>query len=181
MQPRLFLMRRRPTIELAGSAVLRGASRAVRHAELPSLSPLLRDMEEYLVSTRSRGIASPQLGVPLRLFMISSQCDGRAPDGRTLAVLNPRVVRSSRSAVSEWEGCLSVPDYAAMVSRPRSVDVEYETLAGATVRRVLTGDYARVFQHELDHLDGILFTQRADLATLTHTSVLQGLGGEAIR
>ena len=89
LQPRLFLMRRRPTIELAGGAVLRGASRAVRHAELPSLSPLLRDMEEYLVSTRSRGIASPQLGVPLRLFMISSQCDGRAPDGRTLAVLNP--------------------------------------------------------------------------------------------
>ena len=91
------------------------------------------------------------------------------------ALVNPRVVDASSEHVWEWESCLSVPGYAALVLRPRTVDVEFETLpfdgsASSKLRRTLTGESARVFQHEADHLDGILFTDIAARGSLIHES-----------
>ena len=104
-----------------------------------------------------------------------------AQDRRTLgragaaALVNPRVVDASSEHVWEWESCLSVPGYAALVLRPRTVDVEFETLpfdgsASSKLRRTLTGESARVFQHEADHLDGVLFTDIAARGSLIHES-----------
>ena len=69
-----------------------------------------------------------------------------------------------------------MPDYAALVSRPSRISVSYETLEGEHVReQILTGNRARVFQHEVDHLDGVLFTSRMILMSMTHTSLLDNV------
>lgn len=143
-----------PAIRFAGSRVLREVARPVAQpADTATLGPLIENLRRCLVAHKARGISAPQLGVSLRLFLIAEKPG-------PLVVLNPVVLCSSAEHMLEWETCLSVPDYAALVRRPSVVDVEFETLAGARERRALAGDSARVFQHELDHLDGILYTER---------------------
>ena len=92
-------------------------------------------------------------------------------------VVNPRVHRWSRSRSIGWEACLSVPDYAALVVRPKRIDVEYITCNDEaelmeSMSGVLSGSMARVFLHELDHLDGVLYTERMIPSSFTHTSLL---------
>lgn len=157
------------SVQLAGASVLRAVARAVTPADAGALAPLLGAMKRYMPpASQHQGISAPQLGVSLRLFMFVAERSS-AP----LVALNPRVLRRSRAEVLDWEGCLSVPDYAALVSRPQQIDVEFETPAGDVERCVLSGDRARVFQHELDHLDGILFTERCVLSTFAHASTLR--------
>ena len=153
-------------VRLAGPS-LAAVSRAVRPRDVPPA--LLEQMTRTLADTAGQGLAAPQLGHAIRLFMVSA----RKPGGGPIVVLNPRVKRASRAREWDWEACLSVPGYGALVSRPRMVDVEYETLRGAIVSKVLSGDSARVFQHELDHLDGILYTERADMRSFIHESVME--------
>ena len=133
-----------------------------------TLAPLLREMARSLTTTNGMGLSAPQLGESLRLCMLAAGTSSHLP----LTMLNPRLVRTSRDTSVGWETCLSVPDYAALVTRPRRVEAEYETLDGERVTRRLSGDAARVFQHELDHLDGILFTSRMHPGSFVHVSTL---------
>ena len=139
------------------------------------LGPLLGRMRRSLTEGRARAISAPQLGASLRVFLIAASTPNRPP----LAVLNPRLLRAARARTVEWEACLSVPDHYALVRRPRSVEVVFETLGGDSMRRVLTGDVARVFQHELDHLDGILYTDRMFAPSFAHESTLRSKGRRA--
>ena len=170
---------KRAGIHVAGSPVLRTASRAVRRGELRGLAPLISQMASVLRDTKGQGIAAPQLGEPVRIFALSrssssSSSEEDAQDHRwPLMVVNPQIIRQSRKACADWESCLSVPEYAALVTRPEKVDVEYLNLEGQTVRGVLSGDNARAFQHELDHLDGVLYTARCIASTITHLSELR--------
>ena len=139
---------------LAGHPVLRRVATPVRgvaaRADLPRLDAALRSAlgEHY-------GVAAPQLGTSARVFLLRAHAD----DEPWIAI-NPSIQRRSREMVAGWETCLSVPGYAASVERPAAVDVRYERLDGTAVERRLRGFEARVFQHELDHLDGILFTDK---------------------
>jgi peptide deformylase len=89
-----------------------------------------------------------------------------------LVVLNPRVLRTSRAYGVDWEACLSVPGHGALVERPQSVEVAFDTLSGTTVECVLRGDRARAFQHECDHLDGVLYTSRMFVSSYAPLSQL---------
>ena len=139
---------------LAGHPVLRRVATPVRgvaaRADLPRLDATLRSAlgEHY-------GVAAPQLGTSARVFLLRAHAD----DEPWIAI-NPSIQRRSREMVAGWETCLSVPGYAASVERPAAVDVRYERLDGTAVERRLRGFEARAFQHELDHLDGILFTDK---------------------
>jgi peptide deformylase len=154
------------SLQRAGAAALRAAARPVRHDD--TLAPLLAAMEKLVLKEKAQGLSAPQMGAKLRLFMLAR--DGE-DDG--LVVLNPRILRRSRACHVDWEACLSVPEYAALVSRARRVAVEFETLDGETMTQTLTGNRARVFQHEIDHLDGVLYTSRMIPGSFTHTSVLR--------
>ena len=79
-------------------------------------------------------------------------------------MINPRILDRSTELVSGWEGCLSVPGTRGWVPRHETISVEYFTKHGDRIQQELTGFVARIFQHELDHLDGILFPDRV-LAT----------------
>ena len=155
-------------LHLDGASVLRQVCEPVRRSQLASVSPLLGEMTRMLTLHKGQGLAAPQLGVSLRLFMLAPE----RRNGRPLVVLNPRVLRTSRAYGVDWEACLSVPGHGALVERPQSVDVAFDTLSGTTVECVLRGDRARAFQHECDHLDGVLYTSRMFVSSYAPLSQL---------
>ena len=135
-------------LQLAGSCALSAVSRRLQPDEIPKLGPLLKAMKTRLKYECGQGISVPQLGENVQLFMLSPSKAG----ARHTVVINPRIRRSSVAKAVDWEACLSVPGYGALVARPRSVEVDFKTLTGERISRTLTGQRARCFQHELVRL-----------------------------
>lgn len=104
------------------------------------------------------GLAAPQIGVSERLIVI-------APEGRPSILFNPEIIRSEGTVVGE-EGCLSIPGLYGDVERAELVEIRALTRKGDEITWELDGLAARVAQHEIDHLDGVLFTDKVDPATL---------------
>jgi peptide deformylase len=125
----------------------------------PNVLKLLDNLAETMYSAGGVGLAAPQIGVPKRVFV--------ADIGDQLyELINPVFLRLSEEAASENEGCLSVPEKYGLVTRPLSVVLEGQNRLGETVTIATEGYLARVFQHESDHLNGILFTDIADAVYL---------------
>ena len=158
------MMRHRLLTAPRDLASLSRRARRVEPDDIDGIGPLLQEMRKCLLATRGEGVAAPQLGESLRLFMMPA----RRQDG-VYVVVNPTILQSSRAVTTDWEGCLSVPGYAGLVARPRSISVAYETLQGVRKEKHLTGFTARCFQHELDHLDGLLYTRRVKGGSLHET------------
>ena len=121
------------------------------------LQRLIDDMIETMYAAPGVGLAAPQVGVPRRLF-VSDTSSGRS-GGDLLVLINPEIIEQEGTQ-REDEGCLSLPGFTAPVTRPARVVVTGFDREGTAVRVEGTGLQARVFQHELDHLDGTLFLNR---------------------
>jgi len=109
------------------------------------------------------GLAAPQIGVSLRVFVMQSRKGPRypnAPEIPPITVINPEVISREETLLRGIEGCGSIPGFRGLVSRPASIQARWLDLEGARVEMELTDLAARVFLHELDHLDGILFLDR---------------------
>lgn len=109
------------------------------------------------------GIAAPQVGQSLRLFIVASRPNTRYPQAPLMeptAMINPQILAHSDNFVKDWEGCLSVPGWRALVPRYQAIEVTYCDRWGKRQHRQLTDFVARIFQHELDHLNGIIFPDR---------------------
>ena len=120
---------------------------------------LIKDMTDTMYCAPGIGLAATQVGVGSRLVVIDSSLGKRrAP----LVMINPRII-SAEGTTFEEEGCLSFPDTYGQVKRAKRVEVEFIDLDGKERRVVGENLLARVFQHELDHLDGILFIERMSL------------------
>eukprot|EP00967_Tisochrysis_lutea_P079597 scaffold108998_cov36-Tisochrysis_lutea.AAC.1 len=156
-----------PRILLAGHPILRRvARRVVRTGDRARFRELYHELTSALGN--DQGLAAPQLGHSIRAFVVAPADKSSQP----WMAVNPEIMKRSRASATDWEACLSLPGYAAVVERSCDVDVCYYDLDGRRIHRRLSGQEARVFQHELDHLDGILYTDRADLRTLTHEAYL---------
>jgi peptide deformylase len=135
-------------LHLLGSPVLRQ-----RSDEVPDVTDDVRqfiaDLFETMDAAHGVGLAANQVGVDRRVAVVDA-------DGTRIALVNPRVVESTGRATQE-EGCLSIPDIFADVTRPAAVTLEALDAEGAPYRLEATGLLARAIQHEIDHLDGILF------------------------
>jgi peptide deformylase len=118
---------------------------------------LIGDMIETMYAAPGIGLAAPQVGIPLRIFVIDLSV-GREPDG-LMVMINPSFVERDGMQLEE-EGCLSVPTFNATVVRPERVVVKGLDRMGTECQREGTGLLARAFQHEMDHLDGMLFVDR---------------------
>lgn len=118
------------------------------------LVALIQDMFETMYHATGRGLAAPQVGVLKRLFVMDSTW--KIGDRSPIACINPRIVERSEDIGSIKEGCLSIPGILVAVERPNWIVLEWTDREGATQRQKLAGDTARVAQHELDHLDGII-------------------------
>jgi peptide deformylase len=143
---------------------------------------LAADMRETMKAARGVGIAAPQVGVLRRLIVIGipKDYDDDIPEGIDLALVNPELIRFGGEHVAD-EGCLSIPGWAGEVKRYERVTVRAQNLEGKEVRIKASAYLARVLQHEIDHLDGILFTDRmADATTLRRVDVAEPSEEEAM-
>jgi peptide deformylase len=142
-------------VRLYGDPVLRRRATPVREVT-PEIERWLADMVDTMHTEVGIGLAATQVGIELRMLVID---EGRGVGGR--AYLNPVIVEYGGEQIGE-EGCLSLPGVFADVRRAEWVVVEAMDRSGVSFRRRATGLLARVLQHEIDHLDGILFIDRLD-------------------
>jgi peptide deformylase len=137
-------------------AVLRMRAREVQQFDA-DLARLAEKMEHLMHDARGVGLAATQVGVLQRLFVFQP-----ADEEETLAVVNPEITARSKATEVMDEGCLSLQGVLVPVERPVKVTLEGRDLGGASVRFELEDMGARVAQHELDHLDGVLMIERTD-------------------
>ena len=172
-------------IARVGDPTLRQSARCVASVNEPDTQTLIDDLLLTMELAGGVGIAAPQVSAGDRLFIVASRPNARypnAPQMEPTPMINPVIVAHSADQEKGWEGCLSVPGVRGLVPRYSCVQVEYLDRAGNLQTQHLTGFIARIFQHELDHLDGILLIDRveSDQDLLTEAAFRQQILGEAI-
>jgi peptide deformylase len=126
----------------------------------PDLQKLIDDMVDTMREAPGVGLAAPQVDVPMRVIVVEYGEEDEEP--RLYTLVNPEIIRASTDHETGTEGCLSIPGYAGNVDRPLAVTIKGSNRRGQPVRIKAEGWLARIFQHEIDHLDGVLFTDRAE-------------------
>lgn len=141
---------------------------AIEEIAAPKIQKVIRDMRKALESYSVEGftgvaIAAPQIGVPLRIFLVHDMNTNRKEDELIpdLVAINPTIVKLSKKKETVGEGCLSVPEKYGSVERRLNATIRAYDENGDEYERGAGGLLAQIFQHEVDHLDGILFTDRA--------------------
>jgi peptide deformylase len=142
--------------------ILRRKARKVTNFD-GDLQKLIDDMVETMREAPGVGLAAPQVNVPMRVIVVEfgDEEDAEAPP-HLYTVVNPEITRVSQEKVIGVEGCLSIPGIVGDVERPDLVTVKGQNRNGQPFKIKATGWLARIFQHEVDHLNGILFVDRAD-------------------
>ncbi len=127
----------------------------------PEIKQLVDDMIETMRAAPGVGLAAPQVNVPERVIVVELPADEETGDPAELyAVVNPEIIRASREVEEGTEGCLSIPGYLGEVERSIEIIVRGQDVYGKA-QRIKAYDYlARIFQHEIDHLEGVLFIDR---------------------
>lgn len=148
---------------------LRHKSKPIKRVDA-ELRSLIRQMFDLMYEARGVGLAANQVDLPLRVFVLNLDAD---PDkGEELVFINPVISRPKGSEEAE-EGCLSLPELYGAVTRPKRVRINAFGLGGTEINADLEGLFARVVQHETDHLDGVLFVDRmAETAKLEAADTL---------
>lgn len=149
-------------IYVYGTDVLREKTEEVT-PDYPGLDRLIENMFETMYESEGVGLAAPQVGKSIRMFVIDADpLHEDYPDSKDFkrVVINPEIVSSSDDLVTMWEGCLSLPGLSEKVERPATITVKYLNEKFEPVEETLTNFNARVFQHEFDHLEETLFTDR---------------------
>ena len=144
-------------IRKSGDQVLRQKALDVKDIT-PQILTLLEDMAETMYDAEGVGLAAPQVGISKRLVVIDAQ-----DEHGLLKLINPQVISTSSDKETAIEGCLSFPGIAGEVERAETVTVKALDTEGKPIEICASGLLARAFQHEIDHLDGILFVDRVKL------------------
>ncbi len=148
------------------SPVLREKSKKVSRVDA-SIVRLLDDLAETMLAAPGAGLAANQVGVALRVCVV------KGDENQIYQLVNPEIVKGEGVQVG-YEGCLSYPGWVGKVARHETVKVKALNRKGKEVRITASGFTARAFQHEIDHLDGVLFTDRlTSLDTLTRVEDLE--------
>jgi len=127
-----------------------------------AVSKLVDDMFDTIHAANGIGLAAPQIGISKRLIIIEiPDSEDYTHPGERFILCNPDIVKASRETAIGQEGCLSVTGYVGMVERTKQVIVRGQDLKGRKVRVKVEGFLARVFQHEIDHLNGVLYVDLA--------------------
>lgn len=140
------------------NSILREKSKNVENFD-DGLKTLAADMAETMLEAPGAGLAAPQIGRSIRLIVIAGAENDDDFDERVITLVNPRIVWSGGEQTYD-EGCLSVLDYNEKVIRAKEVEVEAQDLDGQTFNIKADGRRAVILQHEIDHLDGVLFIDR---------------------
>ena len=153
----------RPVLRMGDPRLLE-RSRPVEHFDTPELAALVTDMRETMAALNGAGLAAPQIGVHRRVVIFGVARNPRYPDAEEVpqtVLVNPEIEVLRTDEIDEdWEGCLSVPGMRGLVPRYRQLRYRGFDQRGQAFERTVTGFHARVVQHEVDHLDGILYPTR---------------------
>lgn len=117
---------------------------------------LTKDMIETMIQSEGVGLAAPQINVMKRIIVVNT-------GDKVEAFINPEIIKKSLKKEKQEEGCLSVPGCILEISRPKQVKIKAQTVKGDVIEIEAEDLTARIFQHEIDHLNGILINQRASL------------------
>jgi peptide deformylase len=149
----------REILKMGDPRLLR-AARPVEDIGDPALKAIIADMYETMHAANGVGLAAPQIGVDLRLMVFGFDANPRYPPVPVTTLINPWLEILTEETEEGWEGCLSVPGMRGLV--PRATHIRYGgTLEdGGVLTCEAEGFHARVFQHEFDHLNGVLYPQR---------------------
>jgi peptide deformylase len=154
-----------PDIIHLGHPTLRQIAKPVMTIESPEIQNLIDQLLDTVKTSNGVGIAAPQVNVSLQIMVIASRPNPRYPDAPTMepiALINPEILSYSPELEKGWEGCLSVPDFRGKVPRHPSVTVRYFDRTGTRIEAIFTGFIARIFQHEYDHFQGLVFLDRLE-------------------
>jgi peptide deformylase len=160
-------------ILIAPDPMLKARARAVTADDMPRVNELLPRMFATMYGAPGIGLAAPQVGVGLRLTIVDLMPDDRS---NPITLINPEVVARSEKLATREEGCLSLPGQYADVTRPAWVTVRYTDANGAKRQIEAEGLLAACVQHEIDHLDGVLFIDH--LSALKRNMILRRLAKE---
>ncbi|OQS01107.1 peptide deformylase [Achlya hypogyna] len=150
-----------------GNSALRQVSTHIK--DVRDMHPIVSAMTSIVGEHQGLGLAGPQIGVNKRLFLMVKDLPEDEDTPLTYEpIFNPQILSSSSTMTRDFEGCLSVPGYQGVVPRAEEIEVLYTDAEGKETQRQLRGLHARVFQHELDHLDGIMYLDRCDVKSLIH-------------
>jgi peptide deformylase len=127
------------------------------------LAKLIDDMVDTMREAPGVGLAAPQIGISKRIIVVEfgDEEDETVPN-QLYVIINPEIIKESNDKVSGIEGCLSVPGVVGNVDRSRAVTVRGQNIHGKPVKIRAQGWLARIFQHEIDHINGVLYTDRAE-------------------
>lgn len=148
-----------------GAPVIRERAVEITNFQDSDLQAFIDDLFVTAVESNGMGIAAPQVYASKRIIIISPRPNARYPYAPTVeptAMINPEMTWASSEMDKDWEGCLTVPGLRGLVPRYRAIRVRYQTRKGTLMDTALEGFLARVFQHELDHLDGVVFLDRVE-------------------
>ncbi len=165
----------------AGEPILRQTARSLRREEITGdeIQRLIQDMKETMQDAPGVGLAAPQVGLPLQLAVIEDReellkalppQEVRDKERRPVpfhAIINPVITFLRNDTVDFYEGCLSLAGFSAVVPRARTIQVKYLDERGDDQSVEATGWYARILQHEIDHLQGTLYIDRMHTRTFT--------------
>ncbi len=146
-----------------GDPRLLAVAEPVRSFGTSDLCGLLEDMRDTMRQRNGAGLAAPQIGVGLRVVIFGMEHNPRYPDADPVpftVLINPELTPLGEDMEEGWEGCLSVPGMRGLVPRYRHLRYTGVDAAGEPIERSVSGFHARVVQHEVDHLDGILYPRR---------------------
>jgi len=140
----------------------------------PELQNLIDDMVETMRQAPGVGLAAPQVDVPLRVIVVEygSEEDENVPP-KLYTIVNPEIARATADTEIGTEGCLSIPNVLGEVERSYGVTIKGSNRRGQPVKIKASGWLARIFQHEVDHLDGVLFVDRAERVWQTEDQTTQ--------
>ena len=150
-------------------SILKKKSEEVRYDD-KSLRSLIPQMTESMKKNQGIGLAAPQIGLSKKIIIVTEGEESHA-------FLNPRIIKQSKEKERDEEGCLSLPGLFVKVLRPKQVEVAAQTIEGEEVRVKARGLGARIFQHEIDHIEGKLIIHRiSPLARWKLRNQLKNLG-----
>lgn len=148
-----------------GHPVLRKKAKIVKNIADPTIQKLIDDLLETVIDVNGVGIAAPQVYQSYRIFIVASHPNPRypkAPYMKPTAIINPKILWHSQDIVKDWEGCLSIPGIRGLIPRFTKIKVSYTDRNGKEETKTFSDFIARIFQHEYDHIEGVLFLDRVD-------------------
>ena len=148
-----------------GNPILRQAATEVKDVNTVEIQNLIDSLIDITFEANGVGIAAPQIGHSVRVVIIASHPNVRYPEApimEPMAMINPKIISHSAEMEAGIEGCLSVKEKRGTVNRYKQIEVEYLTRDGQQQQEKYEGFVARIIQHELDHLNGILFVDRVE-------------------